>query len=51
MSLQDFKVLTFDVVSTLIDFERGMLDYLHRAVPDAAVSDHDFLALYRKDLA
>lgn len=48
MSLQDFKVLTFDVVGTLIDFERGMLDYLHRAVPDATVSDDDFLALYRK---
>jgi len=31
MPLQDFKVLTFDVVGTLIDFERGMLDYLRRA--------------------
>ncbi|MFC5523330.1 HAD-IA family hydrolase [Polaromonas jejuensis] len=47
MSLQDFKVLTFDVVGTLIDFERGMLDYLHHAVPDATVSDDDFLAAYR----
>jgi putative hydrolase of the HAD superfamily len=47
MSLLDFKVLTFDVVGTLIDFERGMLDYLHRAVPDATVSDDEFLALYR----
>jgi putative hydrolase of the HAD superfamily len=47
MSLQDFKVLTFDVVGTLIDFERGMLDYLRGAAPGAAVSDDDFLAAYR----
>src|SRR5439155_390938 len=47
MSLSNFKVLTFDVVGTLIDFERGMLDYLRRAVPDATVSDDDFLAAYR----
>lgn len=47
MSLLDFKVLTFDVVGTLIDFERGMLDYLRSAVPDAAVSDDDFLVAYR----
>ena len=48
MQLQQFKVLTFDVVGTLIDFERGMLDYLHQAVPDARVTDDDFLAAYRK---
>ncbi|MFT4191436.1 MAG: HAD-IA family hydrolase [Comamonas sp.] len=47
MSLSQFKVLTFDVVGTLIDFERGMLDYLRRAVPDSAVSDDAFLAAYR----
>ena len=47
MSLQDFKVLTFDVVGTLIDFEGGMLAYLRSAVPDASVSDDDFLAAYR----
>src|SRR5947208_1934480 len=47
MALSNFKVLTFDVVGTLIDFERGMLDYLRRAVPDATVSDDDFLAAYR----
>jgi putative hydrolase of the HAD superfamily len=35
MSLQNFKVLTFDVVGTLIDFERGMLTYLHSKVPGA----------------
>ena len=48
MSLQQFKILTFDVVGTLIDFERGMLDYLREAAPDASVSDDDFLAVYRK---
>ncbi|MBK9609609.1 MAG: HAD-IA family hydrolase [Betaproteobacteria bacterium] len=48
MSLKDFKVLTFDVVGTLIDFERGMLDYLHRAAPGAALGDEDFLAAYRE---
>lgn len=48
MSLQKFKVLTFDVVGTLIDFERGMLDYLHALAPDTGVSDEDFLAAYRQ---
>src|SRR5437899_10161387 len=48
MSLQQFKVLTFDVVGTLIDFERGMLDYLRTVAPQSSVSDDDFLAVYRK---
>jgi len=48
MSLRDFKVLTFDVVGTLIDFERGMLDALRRAAPTAAVNDETFLAAYRE---
>ena len=48
MSLQQFKVLTFDVVGTLIDFERGMLDYLRAVAPQSSVSDDDFLAVYRK---
>jgi putative hydrolase of the HAD superfamily len=48
MSLQQFKVLTFDVVGTLIDFERGMLDYLRSAVPQSDVSDDAFLAAYRQ---
>lgn len=47
MSFLAFKVLTFDVVGTLIDFERGMLNYLRQAVPDAKVSDDAFLASYR----
>ena len=48
MPFKTFKVLTFDVVGTLIDFERGMLDYLQRVAPDAGVDDEDFLAAYRK---
>lgn len=48
MALHDFKVLTFDVVGTLIDFERGMLDYLRRVAPDSDVSDDAFLAAYRQ---
>lgn len=43
-----FKVLSFDVVGTLIDFERGMLDFLRRsgaAPPD--VSDDKILDAYR----
>jgi putative hydrolase of the HAD superfamily len=30
MPLQRFKVLTFDVVGTLIDFERGIIDYVRK---------------------
>lgn len=48
MSLSRFKVLTFDVVGTLIDFERGMLNYLREAAPGTAVADDDFLGAYRK---
>ena len=48
MSLKRFKVLTFDVVGTLIDFERGMLNYLHEVAPDAKVQDEDFLSAYRQ---
>ena len=43
-----FKVMTFDVVGTLIDFEGGMLSYLRQsgaAPPDA--SDQDILDAYR----
>lgn len=48
MSLLRFKALTLDVVGTLIDFERGMLDYLHAVAPAANVRDADFLAAYRE---
>ncbi|WP_343593313.1 HAD-IA family hydrolase [Paracidovorax wautersii] len=47
MVLRDFKVLTFDVVGTLIDFEGGMLSYLRQAAPGHAVTDEAFLAAYR----
>ena len=47
MALQNFRVLSFDVVGTLIDFERGMLDYLRQAAPQSTLSDDDFLAAYR----
>ena len=47
MSLQQFKVLTFDVVGTLIDFEGGMLAYLRTLVPASRVGDDDFLVAYR----
>jgi putative hydrolase of the HAD superfamily len=36
MKLNDFKVLTFDVVGTLIDFERGVLESVRRLGGDAA---------------
>lgn len=48
MRLSHFQVLTFDVVGTLIDFERGMLDYLRRAVPGSMLSDRAFLDAYRQ---
>ncbi|HYZ61808.1 MAG TPA: HAD-IA family hydrolase [Acetobacteraceae bacterium] len=43
------KVLTFDVVGTLIDFERGMLNYLRSACGPAmaALDDDTVLASYR----
>ncbi|KWZ37994.1 2-haloalkanoic acid dehalogenase [Burkholderia savannae] len=47
MSLTRFRVLTFDVVGTLIDFERGMLDYVRDVAPGARVADEDFLRAYR----
>jgi len=47
MALRDFRVLTFDVVGTLIDFERGMLTYLRKAVPGTTVTDEAFLSAYR----
>ena len=49
MQLASFKVLTFDVVGTLIDFERGMLDHLREVAPGSACSDEEFLAAYRQE--
>jgi putative hydrolase of the HAD superfamily len=50
MSLRDFKVLTFDVVGTLIDFERGIVDYVRRASggDPAHLSDDAILESYRR---
>ena len=36
MKLTDFKVLTFDVVGTLIDFEKGVLDSVRRLGGESA---------------
>jgi putative hydrolase of the HAD superfamily len=48
MNLKNYKVLTFDVVGTLIDFERGMLNYVRKVAPDSKVSDEAFFAAYRE---
>jgi putative hydrolase of the HAD superfamily len=50
MPLQSFKVLTFDVVGTLIDFERGIIDYVREVSgADAAqLGDDAILESYRR---
>lgn len=48
MSLLRFKALTLDVVGTLIDYERGMLQYLRQVAPDANVCEAEFVAAYRE---
>ena len=46
--LSSFKVMTFDVVGTLIDFERGMLDYLRKSgAAPSDISDKVILDVYR----
>ena len=49
MSLSGFKVLSFDVVGTLIDFERGILDSVRATAGSAAASldDDTILEAYR----
>jgi putative hydrolase of the HAD superfamily len=49
MSGREPKVLTFDVVGTLIDFETGLLAYLRRACGAAAgrLTDGEILDAYR----
>lgn len=48
MAQQEPKVLSFDVVGTLIDFEGGILGYLRKATKQAADFDDDtLLAAYR----
>jgi putative hydrolase of the HAD superfamily len=51
MSFLKYKAFTFDVVGTLIDFERGMLDYLRLVAPQSQLSDDDFLTAYRIERA
>lgn len=49
MAEREPKVLTFDVVGTLIDFEAGLLAYLRRACGEAAtrLADDAILEAYR----
>jgi putative hydrolase of the HAD superfamily len=47
-----FKVMTFDVVGTLIDFEGGMLAYLRKSgAAPSDVSDDAILDAYRASRA
>lgn len=50
MSYDSFKVLTFDVVGTLIDFEAGVLDGVRRigGAKAAALSDDQIFASYKR---
>jgi putative hydrolase of the HAD superfamily len=43
MSLLRFKALSIEVVGTLIDAERGMLDFLRQAAPGVRIREDDFL--------
>lgn len=53
MKLTDFKVLTFDVVGTLIDFERGVLTSVRRIGGPAAkdLTDDQIFAPYMRGRA
>jgi putative hydrolase of the HAD superfamily len=46
-ALKNFKVMSFDVVGTLMDFEQGMINYVRRNVLDSPVTDEAFLEAYR----
>ncbi len=49
MGTQEPKVLTFDVVGTLIDFEGGVLGYLRQNIPQTQTIDDDtILKAYRE---
>ncbi|WP_407049852.1 HAD-IA family hydrolase [Methyloraptor flagellatus] len=50
MKLTDFKVMTFDVVGTLIDFEKGVLDSIRRlgGPKAAAASDDEIFEPYKR---
>ncbi|MDQ0347970.1 HAD-IA family hydrolase [Ancylobacter vacuolatus] len=45
MNLSDFKILTFDVVGTLIDFEAGILEYVRPIAQRAGVQLDDEVIL------
>lgn len=46
MKLREFKILTFDVVGTLIDFEAGILDYVRPIAQRAGVQLDDEAILH-----
>jgi putative hydrolase of the HAD superfamily len=50
MSFNTFKVLTFDVVGTLIDFEKGLLDAIRTVGGEraAALSDDEIFEPYKR---
>src|ERR1700704_6048669 len=50
MSFSHFKVLTFDVVGTLIDFEAGVLDGVRKIAGRSAaeLSDDQIFASYKR---
>jgi len=50
MSLSNFKVLTFDVVGTLIDFETGVLNAVRTISgrSEAELSDETIFASYKR---
>ncbi|MES1926674.1 HAD-IA family hydrolase [Salinisphaera sp. T31B1] len=50
LDYSQFRVLTFDVVGTLIDFEKGVLDSVRRLGGDAAtgLSDDDIFGAYKR---
>lgn len=50
MELSNFKVLTFDVVGTLIDFEKGVLDAIRRIGGNAArdLGDNTIFDAYKR---
>jgi putative hydrolase of the HAD superfamily len=53
MSLDQFKVLTFDVVGTLIDFEKGVLDSVRRlgGTPAQKLTDDEIFEPYKRGRA
>lgn len=46
MAFERFKVLTFDVVGTLVDFERGVLEGVRSLNPGASLTDDEIFGPY-----